>query len=232
MFYNSISMKNGEMMSLICIEGVLGVGKTTLLDRLKDKLPCAAIYEDIEANPFLSDFYHHPKQYAIHAQYTFLLLQERRFHAALGHVGNQAKRTHQHQSDDATPELSQSAEPLVICDFHPFKSLIFASVVLTPEKSAPLRQLYRFLEIPDPDLVVYLRADVHTILARLRKRNDVFQSAIDLTYLMQVCQAYDEFFRTYQGNLVTLDTTYLDYVSDPQVLSAVLQEVPLLYTDA
>jgi deoxyguanosine kinase len=217
-------------MSLICIEGVLGVGKTTLLDRLKDKLPCTPFYEEVEANPFLPDFYHHPKQYAIHVQYTFLLLQERRFRAALEHVGGQIKHTHQHKNAIATPRPSQTPEKLAICDFHPFKSLIFSSVVLPPERSASLRQLYRFLDIPNPDLVVYLRADVHTILARLRKRNDVYQSEVDLTYILQVCQAYDEFFRTYQGDLVTVDTTFIDYVSNKEALSVVLQEVPLLYT--
>ena len=216
-------------MSLICIEGVLGVGKTTLLDRLKGKLPCTPFYEEVEANPFLPDFYHHPKQYAIHVQYTFLLLQERRFRAALEHVGGQTNMFHQKRRV-APPEPSQPSGKLAICDFHPFKSLIFSSVLLPSEKSASLRQLYRFLDIPEPDLVVYLRADVHTILARLRKRNDVYQSEVDLTYIMQVCQAYDDFFRTYKGDLVTLDTTFIDYVSDPQALSTVLQEVPLLYT--
>jgi deoxyadenosine/deoxycytidine kinase len=118
---------------------------------------------------------------------------------------------------------------LALCDFHPFKSLIFASVVLSQEARDPLRQLYRSLHIPDPDLVVYLRADEDTILARLRKRNDVYWPDIDRSYITRVCQAYNDFFRTYRGDKVVIDTSFIDYVDDPQALSALLQEIPLLY---
>jgi deoxyadenosine/deoxycytidine kinase len=95
-------------------------------------------------------------------------------------------------------------------------------VLLTPEKREPLRQLYRLLHIPEPDLVIYLRTDVHTLLARLRKRPIVFPSEADITYIMQMCEAYDAFFRRYKGNFVTIDTTALGY--EEQITKLVLQE--------
>jgi deoxyguanosine kinase len=213
-------------MSLICVEGCLGVGKSTLVQRFAEQLPCAPFYEEVTANPFLLDFYRSPKQYAVHVQYTFLLLQERQFRAAVtrarGSVATAVKKK------ESTLTRTES-EPTVVCDFHPFKSLIFSSVVLPPEARPPLTQLYHLLHIPQPDLVVYLRADEHTILARLRKRNDVYRDEIDISYVARVCSAYDTFFRTYAGPVVTIDTTHIDYVSNPREISLLLQQIPLLF---
>ena len=64
---------------LICIEGCLGVGKTALVQRFAEQVSCTAIYDDVANNPFLLDFYRDQQRYALHAQYTFLLLQERVF---------------------------------------------------------------------------------------------------------------------------------------------------------
>ena len=81
-----------------------------------------------------------------------------------------------------------------------------------------------------PDLIVYLRADEHSILARLRKRNDVYRSDIDFTYVTRVCTTYDQFSRTHQEAYVTIDTTHIDYVSKPQEVSVLLQQIPLLFS--
>jgi deoxyadenosine/deoxycytidine kinase len=202
------------------------VRKSTLVQRFAEQLPCAPFYEEVTANPFLLDFYRSPKQYAVHVQYTFLLLQERQFRAAVtrarGKVATPAKKKE-------STAMRTEPEPTVVCDFHPFKSLVFSSVVLQPEMRAPLTQLYHLLHIPQPDLVVYLRADEHTILARLRKRNDVYRDEIDISYVARVYSAYDTFFRTYAGPVVTIDTTHIDYVSNPKEISVLLQQIPLLF---
>jgi deoxyadenosine/deoxycytidine kinase len=213
---------------LICIEGCLGVGKSTLVQRVAARLPCTPFYEEIEANPFLLDFYRDPKQYALHVQYTFFLLQARQFRAAVEHARTGRKAAIE-QETGQTALAPGAAGTTAICDFHPFKSLVFASVVLQPEERAPLTQLYHLLHMPQPDLVVYLRADEHTILARLRKRHDVYQADLDFTYVTRVCRAYETFFRTYSGPCVTIDTTHIDYVSNPQELSVLLQQIPLLF---
>ncbi|MBO0777664.1 MAG: deoxynucleoside kinase [Ktedonobacteraceae bacterium] len=211
---------------LICVEGCLGVGKSTLVQRVTERIASASFYEEVAVNPFLRDFYRDASHYALHAQYTFLLLQARRYQEALTYVGKDRTVT---SAATAHPPLASGSDTLAICDFHPFKSLIFSKVVLREEEREPLSQLYRLLKIPRPDLVVYLRADEHTILARLRKRNDVYRTDIDFAYITQVCCAYDDFFRTYQGPQITIDTTHIDYVRHPQELSILLQQVPLLF---
>jgi deoxyguanosine kinase len=214
---------------LICIEGCLGVGKTTLVQRFAERMPCTALYEDVANNPFLQDFYQDQQRYALHVQYTFLLLQDRLFRSAieLAGKGNTSVST---RKSKQRPLTSQEPSSTIICDFHPLKSLIFSSVVLPPEARPPFNELYRLLRIPQPDFVVYLRADEHTILARLRKRNDVYRSDIDFTYVTRVCAAYDQFFHTYQKPHVVIDTTHIDYVSRPQEISALLQQIPLLFS--
>jgi deoxyguanosine kinase len=192
---------------LICVEGCLGVGKTTLVQRFAQHLPiCSPRYEPVWDNPFLADFYQQ-RRYAMHLQYTFLFLQEREYRAGL---------------------LQATGGRLVLCDFHPLKSLIFAQVVLEEEQREPLLQVYKLLRIPEPDLFVYLKADESTILSRLRKRGDPYRDVIDLTYVYQVCNAYERFFRTYSGRVVTIDTTHLDYLTHPEELGLLLQQLPYI----
>src|SRR5205823_3071780 len=110
---------------LICVEGCLGVGKSTLVQRLAEQMPCVPFYEEVVANPFLLDFYRDPKRYAPHVQYAFLFLQERQFRAA-----TQRAKSNIGASDKKDNTLPQKeSEPIVVCDFHPCKSLIFSSVV-------------------------------------------------------------------------------------------------------
>jgi deoxyguanosine kinase len=164
----------------------------------------------------------------VHVQYTFLLLQERQYRTAVTRARGNGTTSGGKNVDHALVPTEPTST--VVCDFHPFKSRVFASVVLPPEMQPPLTHLYQRLHIPQPDLVVYLRADEHTILARLRKRQDVYQEEIDISYVARVCSAYDTFFRTYPGPVVTIDTTHIDYVQNPKEVSVLMQQIPLLFS--
>lgn len=191
---------------LVSIEGPIGVGKSTLVRYCDQLLQCHSVYEDVERNPFLGEFYwsRTKRTLARHVQYTFLFLQEQLLRKA--------------------QPFSEGGE-LVVCDFHPVKSLIFSKVILPPEEQALLAALYTSLSIPQPDLVVYLKADEHTILSRVRKRKDPYMHQIDLTYVLQVCSAYDAFFKTYNGPSMTIDTSRLDYDARPQDIRVPLQHM-------
>lgn len=191
---------------LICVEGCLGVGKSTLVRLMAQMLPCFPVYEEAERNPFLADFYHpnERKHLAEHVQYTFLFLQEWQLHTAL---------------------TQAPLGTLVLSDFHPLKSLVFGQVILPPEKREPLRQRYTALAIPQPDLLIYLKADEETILSRIRKRQDPYRDQIDLTYVVQLLGAYETFLRTYKGAYVTIENSHLDYVRSPQDLQIPLGKI-------
>ncbi len=191
---------------LICVEGCLGVGKTTLVQQCAHLLRCHAVYEEAERNPFLDDFYHarDRKQLAEHVQYTFLFLQDWQLRQAQA--------------------LAQQGG-LVLCDFHPLKSLVFGQVILPPDRREPLRQHYAALSIPQPDLLVYVKANEETILSRVRKRSDPYRDQIDITYIAQVLGAYEAFLRTYPGAYLTIDNSHLDDVRSPQDVQVPLRQI-------
>jgi deoxyguanosine kinase len=178
---------------LICVEGGIGVGKSTLVLFCSQFLQCSAVYEQPEQNPFLEDFYQaqEKRDMARHLLYTFLFLQERQLRQAL-------------------PRSTQG--DLVVCDFHPLKNLVFAKVFLPSEDQVLFTNLYHSLRIPQPDLIIYLKADEHTILSRLRKKHDQYLDSLDFTFLTQIGSAYESFFQfSYKGRYVTIDNSRLDY---------------------
>lgn len=178
---------------LISIEGGIGVGKSTLVHFCSQFLQCSPVYEQPEKTPFLEDFYraHEKRDVARHLLYTFLFLQERQLRQAL--------------------PCSLRGD-LVICDFHPLKNLVFAKVLLPTDDQVLLTKLYHTLRIPQPDLIIYLKADEHTILSRLRKKHDQYLDSLDFTFLTQICSAYESFFRSsYKGRCITIDNSRLDY---------------------
>ena len=179
---------------LICVEGCIGVGKSTLVEGLAHLVECLPVYEEFDNNPFLYDFYQDPLSYALHVQYTFLLLQERQIRKGL--------------------EYSLKGK-LAICDFHPIKSKIFANIVLKTEARLLLSRLYDLLFAKNiqPDLIVYLKADENTILSRIKNRNDPYTQGIDPRYIAETCREYDRFFSTYSGNFLVIESTSIDYAN-------------------
>jgi hypothetical protein len=182
-------------------------------------------YEEAAANPFAAIATGSP--YAVHHLCTALLLQDRGFRKAVDFAGGQEQGAPRRKKTQL-PLAEVSPHPLVLCDFHPSKSLIAAEYLLSShEQRELLRTLYRLLRIPEPDLVVYLRAAPDVIATRLRQQNE----AIDVVVLEieRSCLAHDTFFRRYRGEKVELDTSSFDYVNDAQALASILKEVPLLY---
>jgi deoxyguanosine kinase len=174
---------------LISIEGCVGIGKTTLVEQCTRLFHCTPVYEQPERNPFLADFYqaHDKRAWAKPLLSTFLFLQERQLRQAL-------------------PFAEQGH--LVLCDFHPLKNLVFARALLETSEQARLADLYQGLCIPQPDLVIYLKADEPTILSRIRKKPDPFEPSLDLTFITQITWAYDTFFRSvYKGRALAVDTS-------------------------
>jgi deoxyguanosine kinase len=192
----------------IGIEGCIGAGKSTLLHTCSQFLQCHPVCEEPEQNPFLEDFYHFPDKrvFAKHLLYTSLLLQERQLRQAL--------------------PFSEWGD-LVIADFHPLQNLVFAKVLFSARDQALLTDLYHTLSIPQPDIIIYLKADVHTILSHLRKKPDphAYVSELDFTLLTQISSAYEAFFRAYTGRFLTIDTSHFDFHQGPHDMPAPLKSL-------
>jgi hypothetical protein len=210
-------------MSVICIASVQGA--TELVQRLAQQGSGIPFYEESAANPFAVISTGSP--YAVHHLCTALLLQERCFRKAVHFAGGQEQGALQRQKTHLAPQET-SFHPPILCDFHPSKSLIAAEYLLSSHEQRELvRMLSRLLRIPEPDLVVYLRAAPDVITTRLRQQKEA--TDVDMLAIERACLAYDTFFRRYKGEKVELDTSSFDYVNDAYELASILKEVPLLY---
>ncbi len=191
----------------IAIEGPIGVGKTSLAHALGLRLGARIILEDTESNPFLARFYEDAEKYAFPAQLYFLLT-----------------RYHQ-QRELAQQDLFSQA---TVSDYLLAKDRIFARLNLDSDELVLYEGVYRLLDgrIARPDLVVYIRALSEVLLERLRKRNRPFERYISLEYLDRVAAAYRDFFFYYEETpLLVVDTSEIDFVTDPGDLDDLVREI-------
>ena len=189
----------------LAIDGVIGVGKTTLTRLLQSAFSANILLEVFEENPFLSDFYGDRARYAFQTQIFFLL-----------------SRYHQQR---AVPELL--AKGALIADYTFAKDALFARINLSGEDLSLYRRLHDALaeKIPHPDLVVYLRAPTPVLMQRIAQRGRAYERQMDPAYIAALVDAYDAFFESAAGPVLTIDTSHLDVVNNPADLQAVAEQV-------
>lgn len=163
----------------IVIEGPIGVGKTSLVQRLAEHFCSETLLEAADENPFLQRFYDNPREAALPAQLFFLFQRSRQ-------MGELRQRDMFRQR--------------LIADFMLEKDRLFARINLDSEELKLYQQVYDSLtlEAPAPDLVVYLQAPVDVLMERIRRRARPQERAIDRPYLKRLCEAYAEFFHYYE----------------------------------
>ena len=196
-----------ERRAYLALEGPIGVGKTTLAQVLARELNARLILEDGEQNPFLARFYQDPEKFAIPVQLYFLLTRY-----------NQQRELLQR------PLLEQAT----VADYLFAEDRIFANLNLAPDELVLYEQVYKLLDsrMAKPDLVVYLLANVEVLAERLRRRNRDFERDISYEYLERVSTAYRDFFFYYdEAPLLVVDTSEIDFVSNPNDLADLIREI-------
>jgi len=176
----------------LAVDGPIGVGKTVLVDKLVRRFEAVKVLEDVE-NPFLPDFYRDRPGAAFQTQMYFLLSRYRQ------------------QQEVVQQELFHR---LVISDYTFQKDRIFAYLTLGDDELAIYDKLYTTLEpqVPAPDLVLYLTADVDTCMTRIRKRARSFEKEIADEYMAELIDAYNHYFHYYNRSpLLVVDTRNLDF---------------------
>jgi deoxyguanosine kinase len=191
----------------IAVEGPIGVGKTTLVQRLAERLSARIVLESFEDNPFLSRFYEDPSRWAFSTQLFFLM-----------------SRFKQQQ------ELMQADlfRPNILADYHLLKDRIFAQLTLVDEELALYERVYRSLatQILKPDVVIHLTAPLETLLERIARRGRDYEQAIDPGYLSDLSRAYQDFFARYHETpVLRIDNERLDYASDTPEAHAVVTDI-------
>lgn len=181
----------------ICIEGVIGVGKTTLARLLQPAFQSELLLEVFEENPFLSDFYADRERYAFQTQIFFLLSrysQQRRALAA-----------------------HSASSPNLIADYTFEKDALFARINLHGDELVMYQRVHEALaeKIIIPDLLVYLRADTDVLMQRIAMRDRPYERNMQRAYIGELNQAYDAFFadpHARRSPVLTIDTNNLDFV--------------------
>lgn len=191
----------------IAIEGVIGVGKTSLARLLQPYFQSQLLLEIVEENPFLPRFYEDRARYAFQTQLFFLLSRYR-------------------QQRVAVP--AALAEGNLISDYMLEKDRIFAQINLDGDEWDMYERLYEILadRVIKPDLVVYLRAPVDVLMARIAMRDRAFERTVERAYIEELHRAYEPYFAEYDRTpLLVVNTENLDYVHRPEDLQVVLGAV-------
>lgn len=188
----------------IAIEGVIGVGKTTLVRLAQKAFSAEILLEVFEENPFLERFYQDRKRYGFQTQIFFLLS---RFH----------------QQHDAIP--ASLARGNLISDYFFDKNRIFARLNIDGDELTMYERVQEIMatKIPTPNLIVYLRADVDVLMERITLRDRAYERTMERDYIAALGDAYDQFFAHYTlAPVMTIETNNLDIVHRQQDLRTVL----------
>ena len=195
----------------IVVEGPIGVGKTTLAQRLAATFKTDLMLEQATENPFLPRFYKDPQAAALPTQLYFLFQRARQIESL-------------RQTD--------MFRPARVTDFLIQKDRLFAEVTLSKDELELYYQVYNHLtlEAPVPDLVIYLQAPVDTLYKRVRERAVDYEKNINEAYLQRVANAYIEFFYHYNDSpLLIVNTEDFNLATgsgDFNVLLKYIRELP------
>ncbi len=191
----------------IAIEGPIGVGKTALARRLADSLSADLVLEEVEENPFLERFYRDGRSAALPAQMFFLFARAR-----------QIEQLRQ-------PDLFSSVR---ISDYLFTRDRLFAELNLDPDELTLYDQIAENLaiEVPIPDLVIYLQASVDAIMQRLAKRDSHYDRFVDRRYIERLTDAYARFFHAYDdGPLLIVNASQIDPVHNEADYEQLFQQI-------
>jgi deoxyguanosine kinase len=182
----------------IVVEGPIGVGKTTLTRELAKRYGARTVFEIVEENPFLANFYQDRNKFAFQTQLFFLL-----------------SRFKQQQELFQQDLFSQ----VTVSDYLFAKDRIFASITLDPNELSLYERIYETLgpRVMKPDLVIYLQARMDVLLARIKKRGRDFERKFDADYLAELSRTYNDFFHRYDETpLLVINTSDIDFVENEQ----------------
>ena len=180
----------------IVVEGVIGVGKTSLTRLLAERLQAKLVLEEVEENPFLKDFYRDREHYAFQTQMHFLFSR--------------------YQQQRNLRQMDLFSERL-IADYLFQKDRIFAGLNLSERELVLYEKVVGWMELDvmKPDVVVYLQAAPETLMDRIAKRGRPYERDMDRGYIAELNEAYNRFFFHYnEAPLLVVNTNAIDFVSN------------------
>ena len=195
---------------ILVVAGNIGTGKTSLTERLGDRLGWMSAYELVSENPYLADFYSDMRAWAFHLQIFFL-----------GH------RAEQYLSLAHSPQ-SAILDRSIYEDAYIFVRALNQMGNLNERDYQAYRKLFDLVvsRLPSPDLLIYLKAPVSVIYERIQQRGRAIESGITTDYLQLLDSFYDDWMTTFDlCPVITIRTDDLDFVHKPGHLDVVIQRI-------
>ena len=196
-----------KLPKFIAVEGPIGAGKTTLTKLLADSLNYETFLEKPSENPFLPDFYINPSQAALATQLFFLF--------------QRVKQIQELKQGDIFLSIRVS-------DYLLDKDKLFAKATLSSEELKLYEQIYQYLaiDLPTPDLVIYLQAETKTLYDRVMHRGIEMEKTISFEYLDLLNETYKEFFFDYERSPVLIvNSDYLDLQTNQSDYNLLLKKL-------
>jgi len=194
----------------VAIAGNIGAGKTTLTKLLAKHYKWSPHYESVEENPYLDDFYGEMERWSFNLQVYFL---NSRFRQIL--------------------EIHESGKNIIqdrtiYEDAHIFAPNLHAMGLMTNRDFNNYSSLFELMEklVSPPDLLIYLRANIQTLVGQIHKRGRDYENTISIDYLSRLNERYEAWISTYtKGKLLIIDVDNLDIVENPEDLGSVIDRI-------
>ncbi|MDR3329337.1 MAG: deoxynucleoside kinase [Prevotellaceae bacterium] len=193
----------------VAIAGNIGSGKTTLAELLSKHYGWKAQYESTEDNPYICDFYADMQRWAFHLQVYFL---GRRFRQ----IAEIKKST-----------LNVVQDRTIFEDAHIFATNLHDMQLMSDSEYATYMSLFELMNslIAPPDLLIYLRATVPTLVRQIQRRGRDYEASIRLNYLQNLNERYETFAKAYSHPMLIVDVDELNFSDSPHDLSEVISRV-------
>ncbi len=194
----------------VAIAGNIGAGKTTLTKLLAKHYKWSPHYESVEENPYLDDFYGEMERWSFNLQVYFL---NSRFRQIL--------------------EIHESGKNIIqdrtiYEDAHIFAPNLHAMGLMTNRDFSNYSSLFELMEklVSPPDLLIYLRANIQTLVGQIHKRGRDYENTISIDYLSRLNERYEAWVSTYtKGKLLIIDVDNLDIVENPEDLGSIIDRI-------
>ena len=194
----------------IAVAGNIGAGKTTLTGLLAKNMKWEAHYEDVDDNPYLNDFYEDMQRWSFNLQIYFL---NSRF--------------------EQITRIRQSGKTIIqdrtiYEDAHIFAPNLHAMGLMTTRDFNNYLSLFNLMGkfVSPPDLLIYLRASVPTLVNQIAKRGRDYENSIRIDYLKRLNERYEAWVSTYeQGKLLIIDIDDLNFADNPEDMGKIINKI-------
>ena len=194
----------------VAVAGNIGSGKTTLTELLSNHYSWEPNFEDVDENPYLNDFYNEMQRWSFNLQIYFL---NSRFNQVMD-IRNSGKKVIQDRT--------------IYEDAYIFAPNLHAMGLMTTRDFENYFSLFNLMDsfIQAPDLLIYLRASVPTLVNQIQQRGREYEEAIRLDYLKRLNERYEAWISTYdKGNLLVIDVDNNNFKEDKEDLGLIIHKI-------